>query len=97
MVVTCSGIPSLVNAARHEHTDQCSDCGGDCRGNCDPRSCPPGPLCPGAPHLTEAQRVAIVLVLPVAQALGAAPTTLDTRLPLSIVGDGVFHPPRQLA
>lgn len=96
MVLMCSGIPSLVNAAVHEHTDECSDCGSDCPGNCDSKSCPPGPLCPCAPHVIAAERVVIVLahLVACAQPETAAP---DTRLPASIDGDGVFHPPRHLA
>lgn len=92
MVLMCSGIPSLVSAAVHDHTDECSDCGSDCPG----KSCPPGPLCPCAPHVIAAERVVIVLahLVACAQPETAAP---DSRLPASIESDRVFHPPRHLA
>lgn len=96
MLLVFSGIPSLVNAATHDHTDECSDCGSGCPRSCDPGGCPPGPLCPCAPHLIAAERVPILLVLPVAQPQPATAGP-DTTLPPSIVGDGVFHPPRHLA
>jgi hypothetical protein len=91
----CSGIPALVSAATHDQTDDCSDCGTDCPGSHDPGGCPPGPLCPCAPHVLPAERVPVVLVSPFVY---ARPTThpTDTRLPASVVGDGVFHPPRRL-
>jgi hypothetical protein len=92
MLLVLSGVPALVNAATHDHTDECSECGSS-----DPSSCPPGPLCPCAPHMIAAQRVAILIEpLPVAQ-MQPSTAAPDTRLPPSITGEGVFHPPRHLA
>lgn len=95
IVVTSTGVSSLVAVANHDHGSECSDCGPDCPGNCDPHSCPPGPLCRFAPHIVVAQAQPILTVV-----LNAArrPTfTIDTRVPPSVTAGGVFHPPRCLA
>jgi hypothetical protein len=95
IIATCSGVSSLLAAASHDHTADCADCGPDCPGNCDPHSCPPGPLCPFAPHIVVAQPNVIPTVV---RALAARATfTIDTRVPPSISAGGIFHPPRCFA
>lgn len=95
MAVMFGGGPSLVSAAMHQHDDQCAEGDGDCPGNREPGSCPPGPLCPCAPHVVIAERPRVVRLAPVSTVL---PTVfaVNTRMPASVVGDGVFHPPRPL-
>jgi hypothetical protein len=95
MALMFSGAPSLINVAMHQHDEQCADGDGDCPGNRDPGSCPPGPLCPCAPHVVIAEQPRVLVLAPVST---VQPTVfaIDTRVPASVISDGVFHPPRQL-
>jgi hypothetical protein len=97
LILTCSGISSLVNAATHNPGDQCSDCGSDGPDGSDPRSCPPGPLCPCAPHIIVASEQARVVPIESIAIVPLTVFTVDTRIPASVVSDGVFHPPRLIS
>lgn len=89
------GVPSLISTAMHQHDEQCADEDSDCPGNRDPGSCPPGPLCPCAPHVVIAEPPRMV-VLALVSTVQRAVFALDTRMPVSVIGDSVFHPPRRL-
>ena len=93
IVVASTGVSSLVSGA--DHDSECVDCGPDCPGNCDPHTCPPGPLCPCAPHIVVAQAQPAPRVVP--NVARRVTFTIDTRVPPSVTAGGVFHPPRCLA
>ena len=95
MALMFIGVPSLVSVATHQHDDQCADGDGDCPDNRDPGSCPPGPLCPCAPHVVIAERPRVVLLAPIST-VQTTVFAIDTRMPASVIGDDVFHPPRPL-
>src|ERR1044071_9565935 len=82
MALMFSGGPSLVSAAMHEHDDQYAEGDGDCPGNREPGSCPPGPLCPCAPHVVIAERPRVVCVAPVTRIV-ATVFAVSTRMPAS--------------
>lgn len=95
VMLSSSGVVSLVASSSHEHTADCSDCDSGCPGSCDPHQCPPGPLCRCAPQLTSVSRVVVpslTLVSSVSHAF-----VVDTRIPASVVPDSIFHPPRSLS
>lgn len=92
LVLTCSGLSSLVSAELHDHDDECVNCGSECPQNCNPRSCPPGPLCNGVPHAAIPDRPLVLQILPVETDRGPFP--IDARMPASVLGNDVFHPPR---
>lgn len=95
LIVTCSGLSSLVAAASCAHDSECADCGTGCPASCDPHSCPPGPLCPCTSHTMVTQAPRIPTLAPIMA--GRPIFMVDTRIPASVTPDDVFHPPRRLA
>lgn len=74
----------------------CVSCGLDCKGDCDGRSCPPGPLCPDAPAFSADDVVLVVASEPTV-CIHTLEFPHQARPDGSEFHEDVFHPPRSNA